>query len=114
MESFEFPDSILERANTITLKELLDSPISQCWIVSALTNASRHHIFHAAEMTPDDEVLGFKLTKLLEQIPHEERRELFNACASELTFRKEQTKQYHAQHQQQQPVKVEVCEPVKK
>ena len=113
MESFEFPDSILERANTITLKELLDSPISQCWIISALTNASRHHIFHPEDMTPQDEVLGFKLTKLLEQIPHEERRELFGACSAELTLRKERTQEYHAR-QNQQPVKVEVCAPVKK
>ena len=110
MESFEFPDSILERANSITLKELLDSPISQCWMISALTNASRSHIFHPDEITPEDEVLGFKITKLLEQIPYEERREAFAACGNEVALRKEKTQKYHAQ----QAVKTEVVAPVKK
>ena len=110
MESFEFPDSILERANGITLKELLDSPISQCWMISALTNASRTHIFHPDEITPEDEVLGFKLVKLLEQIPYEERRELFAACGTEVALRKEKTQKYHAQ----QGTKPEIVTPIKK
>ena len=89
MESFEFPKSILERAQTITLQELLDSPISQCWIVSALSNASRARFYHAKEMTPQDEVLEFKIGKLLELIPYEERKELFTACSQEVAMRKE-------------------------
>ena len=110
MESFEFPDSILERANAITLKELLDSPISQCWMISALTNASRTHIFHPEEITPEDEVLGFKIGKLLEQIPYEERRESFSMCSNEVALRKEKSQKYHAQH----TVKTEVAAPIKK
>ena len=66
-------------------------------MISALTNASRTHLFHPDEMTPEDEVLGFKLVKLLEQIPYEERRELFAACGTEVALRKEKTQQYHAQ-----------------
>ena len=62
----------------MTLQELLDSPISQCWIVSALSNASRARYYHAKEMTPQDEVLAFKIGKLLELIPYEEKKELLD------------------------------------
>ena len=40
METFDFPDSILDLAGTITLKELLDAPFAQPWIISALANAA--------------------------------------------------------------------------
>ena len=89
MESFEFPKSILERAQTITLQELLDSPISQCWIVRALSYAARERYYLENEMTPLDEVLEFKIGKLLELIPYQERKELFAACSHEVAMRKE-------------------------
>ena len=88
MESFEFPPEILERADSITVKELLDSPISQCWLISALTNASRAKFYHSQDMTPADEVLEFKINKLLDLIPYEERKQLFVACREEVQMRK--------------------------
>ena len=50
-------------------------------------------------MTPQDEVLAFKIGKLLELIPYEEKRELFAACSQEVAMRKEQMAQRQTQEQ---------------
>ena len=51
------------------------------------------------------------LSNLLEQIPYEERRELFAACGTEVALRKEKTQQYHAQ---QVMSKLKLLLPIKK
>ena len=31
--SYEFPESVLNKAEKITLRDLLDNPATQCWLI---------------------------------------------------------------------------------
>ena len=94
MESFEFPKGLLERAESITLAQLLDSPVSQCWIVSAMANTHSSMSYHnAKDLTPTDELLSFKLKDLVQSIPYEERQVLFRQCCSVIESKRERARE---------------------
>ena len=94
MESFEFPKGLLERAESITLAQLLDSPVSQCWIVSAIANThSSMHFHNAKDLTPADELLSFRLKDLVQAIPFEERKVLYRQCGSIIESKRERARE---------------------
>ena len=81
LETFAFPERILERARKITLADLLDTPFSQAWAVSMLANATNCSSNFA--VVEDDEILlEAKMMKLLSDIPYEERSALFSMASS--------------------------------
>ena len=87
MEVFQFPDELLERARKITLADLLDSGFSQCWAVSMMANAVNcsHHF---DDRTDEEEFLEFRMSKVCNAIPHDERTALF-AASSELVRKRQ-------------------------
>jgi hypothetical protein len=87
METFEFPDSLLEAASTITLKDLLDAPFSQPWLVSALANAA-HFANQQEEVVEADVVLAARVERLIRSIPQQEKLELYRHCSAMVQSRK--------------------------
>ena len=101
METFDFPDSILERAQDITLAELLDSPLSQCWAVSMICNAFSSLDLHAPGTLNDkDRLMHYRLRDVAMSIPREERVELFHQCSRIINQKREER---HAKIDFQQP-----------
>ena len=74
----KIPDSVLTAAERLSLKDLLDSPSFQCFLVSALGNGIQN--FHKfAEVSDErDEFLMFRLDQILKSIPYETRRACFD------------------------------------
>jgi hypothetical protein len=79
METFDFPQSLLGEASKITLAELLDCPLFQPWVVSMMANSV--NCSHHFETTKADDVLEYRVAKVLKTIPYEERTNLFSMCA---------------------------------
>ena len=79
METFEFPVSMLQRASQITLADLLDTPFTQPWAVSMMSNATNPNTNPEHEDVAS-EMLEFKLSQLVRSIPAEERNDLFKSC----------------------------------
>tara|TARA_R100001163_G_C5025886_1_gene167446 strand:- start:341 stop:628 length:288 start_codon:yes stop_codon:yes gene_type:complete len=74
------PDSVLELADKVTLKDLLQSPSFQCFVVSAVGNGVRNSNSFREVMDEGDEFLQFRLHQLMGAIPYETRR----ACYDEV------------------------------
>jgi hypothetical protein len=86
MNTFEFPESVLERAKGITLADLLDTDFTQPWAVSLMGNscANRRNF----EMDSVQEVQIFMaLEKILDSIPEHERRDLYGMCSKMVSDR---------------------------
>ena len=92
MDTFEFPNHILAAADRITLKDLLDSPFSQPWAVSAIANAS-HFAHQQEDVIEADVILAAHLERLVRAIPQEEKLELYKHCAAMLQDRRNKQKQ---------------------
>ena len=91
METFDFPDTLLELAKDITLAELLDSPLSQCWTVSMICNAFGSIDWHAPGTLNDkDRLMHYRLRDVAMSIPKEERAELFRQCSKIINEKREQ------------------------
>ena len=88
--SFEFPTKILEPAGNITLRELIDSPLTQHWIVSAIHNAFNSLAYHnSSDLKDSDLVLNYRLREIALSIPPKERKALFNQCAELIGLNRE-------------------------
>jgi hypothetical protein len=74
--SFDFPAEVLAAAEKITLKDLIDTPFSQAWVVSAISNAQ--HFAREWPMEGDDDKLQFALFNLVRELPRRERQALFH------------------------------------
>lgn len=83
------PDAVLEKADRVTLKDLLKSPTFQCFVVSAVGNGVRNaHSF--SEVTDEtDEFLQFRMHQLMGAIPYETRRACFDEVGRIFRERKE-------------------------
>ena len=91
MEFLNLPASILERAQDITLAELLDCPLAQCFMVSALFNAQGTIDFFAPEDLSDtDRLLHYRLRDVAINIPSEDRIKLFRQCSRIIHQRREE------------------------
>ena len=51
---YEFPESVIDKAQGITLADLLDNPATQCWLISAISNAGTYASAYMDEMQPKD------------------------------------------------------------
>jgi hypothetical protein len=74
--TFDFSPEILDLAKEITLKDLLDAPFSQAWIVSAISNASHFATDEYPIEKPDDKLL-FSLFTIVRMMPRADRQKLY-------------------------------------
>ena len=91
MDTFDFPKTLLEQAETITLSDLLDSPSFQPWVVSMMANSIK--CSHNFEMEEDDAVLEYRVEKVFKTIPWEERIHLFSLCSQMVKQRQAESRQ---------------------
>ena len=91
MQTFQFPSQLLERAKEITLADLLDTPFTQAWTVSMLSNALR-----ACDDFPhpdtESEQLEMNLHQVARKIPGAQRMELFKYCSSNVATHRQQNR----------------------
>ena len=73
--TFDFPAEVLAAAEKITLKDLIDTPFSQAWIVSAISNAQHFAVEWPIE--GEDDKLLFELFTLVRKMPRRDRQTLF-------------------------------------
>ena len=81
-KKIEIKEHILEQAEKITLRDLLDSPAAQAWIVSALGNIARFRTKFEGHDTERDEYLQFLLSKVGQQMGYEERSDCYHATGA--------------------------------
>ena len=75
----QFPDSTLDAAERLTVKDLLDCPVFGSYVVSAFGNALQS--IHKFEVDQEkDEYMTFKIHKLMNSIPYDVRK----ACYDEV------------------------------
>ena len=86
--NYEFPDSVLEKAKGITLADLLDNPATQCWLISAISNASTYAPAFMDEMQPKDSHMMMLIQALLDSIPMHERQALFRTTGEFIRSRR--------------------------
>ena len=72
METFEFNPDFLERAKSISLADLLDSPFCQAWIMSCISNCVVNYD-KFPECNDQDEFLHYKLNRILNTVPRRKR-----------------------------------------
>ena len=77
-KDISIPESVLDKARHFTLKDLLESPSFQCFIVSAIGNGNRNTSQFVDVMDEADEYLQWRLYKLMGAIPYETRRACFD------------------------------------
>ena len=89
----KIPEKVLTSADRLSLKDLLDSPSFQCFLVSALGNGIQN--FHRfSEVTDErDEFLMFRLDQIFKSIPYETRRACFDEVARMYRERREEREQ---------------------
>ena len=84
------PDSALSSADRLTLKDLLDSPSFQCFVVSALGNGIANAHKFGEVMDEKDEFLQFRMHQIMNAIPYETRRACFYEVGRIFRERKEE------------------------
>ena len=75
----DFSPEILEAAENISLRDLLDSPAYQSWLMSALSNGSRFRLQFKGADSQFDEYTQFLVDRVLSAIPSEQKQLCFNA-----------------------------------
>ena len=86
--SYEFPESVIDKAKGITLADLLDNAATQCWIVSAISNAGTYAPAFMDEMQPKDSHMMLLLQALCDSIPMHERQALFRTTGEFIRSRR--------------------------
>jgi hypothetical protein len=87
--NYEFPESVVEKAKGITLADLLDNPATQCWLVSAISNASTYAPSFMDDMQPKDSHMMMLIQALLDAIPMHERQALFRTTSEFIRSRRQ-------------------------
>ena len=88
METFDFDQSILDIAKKVTLADLLDSPFTQFWAISSMSNAINNLEKFAPHETEADELLEARLLQVFNRIPYQERKACYMACKEMITERR--------------------------
>ena len=88
---YEFPESVIDKAKGITLGDLLDNPATQCWLISAISNASTYAPAFMDEMQPKDSHLMMLIQALCDSIPMHERQALFRTTSEFIRSRRQHT-----------------------
>ena len=86
--SYEFPKQVLEKAKDVTLADLLDNPATQCWVISALSNARTYASAFVGDMQPKHSHMMLSITAVLELIPIHERQALFRTTSEFIRSRR--------------------------
>ena len=84
------PESVLEKADRVTLKDLLKSPTFQCFVVSAVGNGVRNAHLFSEVINEADEFLQFRMHQLMGAIPYETRRACFDEVGRIFRERKDE------------------------
>ena len=87
MDSYEFPDSLLDLLRGITLADCADIPCCQPWAISMISNI----VNSAGCFSTSDEKSRFvlsQMTQFLYRLPASERQELFKACGQMINARR--------------------------
>ena len=84
------PESVLEKADRVTLKDLLKSPTFQCFVVSAVGNGVRNAHLFTEVIDEADEFLQFRMHQLMGAIPYETRRACFDEVGRIFRERKDE------------------------
>ena len=89
----QIPDNVLANAERLSLRDLLDSPAFQSFLVSAIGNGLQNsHKF--ADVTDErDEFLMFRLDQIFKSIPYDTRRACFDEVARMYRERREEREQ---------------------
>ena len=86
---YEFPDHVLNKAQGITLADLLDNPATQCWVISAISNASTYAPAFMDAMQPKDSHMMLLIQALCDAIPMHERQALFRTTSEFIRSRRQ-------------------------
>ena len=81
-KKIELKEHILEQAEKITLRDLLDSPAAQAWTVSALGNIARFRTQFEGHDTERDEYLQFLNSKVGQQMGYEDRSDCYQTTGA--------------------------------
>ena len=90
----EFAPEILQAAENISLRDLLDSPAYQSWLMSALSNGSRFRLQFKGADSQFDEYTQFLVDRVLSAIPSEQKQLCFNATNEIIRSNKKERKSY--------------------
>ena len=69
---------VLEAAEKVSLRDLLDSPAYQSWLMSALSNGSRFRFQFKDTDTDFDTWIQFQVDRVMSAIPSEQKQECFD------------------------------------
>ena len=72
-----FSPEILEAAEKISLRDLIESPAYQSWLMSALSNGSRFRFQFKDTDTDFDAWIQFQVDRVMSAIPSEQKQECF-------------------------------------
>ena len=77
-EHIEFSERSLKSAEEIDLRDLLDDPITQRWIVSALGNIVRFDDHFKHSKSPQAELLRMRIYKVFSELNHAHKGECYS------------------------------------
>ena len=89
----KFSEPVLTAASRLTLKDLLDSPSFQCFLVSAVGNGLQSFSKYSDVTDERDEFLMFRLDQIFRNIPWEDRKLCFDEVARIYRERREERQQ---------------------
>ena len=87
---------ILEAAEKISLRDLLDSPTYQSWLISALSNGSRFRFRFKDTDTHFDTWIQFQVDSVMAAIPSEQKQECFEIANTIIKNHKKEKLSHHA------------------
>ena len=89
-----FAPEILEAAEKVSLRELLESPAYQSWVISALSNGSRFRLQFKGADSHLDEYTQFRVDRVLSAIPSEQKQECFEIANTIIKNHKKEKMSY--------------------
>ena len=85
---------VLEAAEKISLRDLLDSPAYQSWLLSALSNGSRFRFQFKDTDTHFDTWIQFQVDSVMAAIPSEQKQECFEIANTIIKNHKKEKMSY--------------------
>ena len=85
---------VLEAAEKISLRDLLDSPAYQNWVVSALSNGSRFRFQFKDTDSDFDSWIQFQVDRVMAAIPSDQKQECFDTANLIIRESKKERKAY--------------------
>ena len=101
MDTFDFRQDLLDIAKELTLADLLDCPVTQFWMISALSNSVINVEHFTPHETPKDEEIELKIVQIMNRVPYKTRRTVFDSCRKMIIQRREQQRDTFDRIQQQ-------------